>query len=271
MQTQDQEKKQEETPEEQPKQPLSDSGEAKTEVITEAEVVEEVEAEVEVMTDEKAERLNKLVKSNLSEEGKLARLDEFKTVGDMLNYAEVLIRSNLVPKTLTRPEQVVTVIQQGRELGFGAITSLNNIHNIKNKATLSVHAIGALLKKAGIKYKIIKDYEDYISYSDTEKDANNNPKILGRTKITTIRFYEKFGNTVIENDMSYTWGEATVAGLVTKDNWIKMPKIMLRNRCLAIGARFVAPDALLGMYETSELAEVEGVDLKLDDEGKVIE
>ena len=50
-----------------------------------------------------------------------------------------------------------------------------------------------------------------------------------------------------------------------------MQLIMLRARTLAIGARFVAPNALLGMYETSEAADFSNVDVLLDEEGSVIE
>lgn len=61
-------------------------------------------------------------------------------------------------------------------------------------------------------------------------------------------------------------------GLTEKDNWKKMPKIMLYTRCLAIGARRVAADAILGMYETSEWADVVGQNYTLvEGEVKVIE
>ncbi len=45
---------------------------------------------------------------------------------------------------------------------------------------------------------------------------------------------------------------------------------MMRARALAIGGRFVAPDALLGMYETSEWAEIVNETIKLDEEGNPI-
>ena len=40
---------------------------------------------------------------------------------------------------------------------------------------------------------------------------------------------------------------------------------MLRTRCLTLGARLVAPDILLGVYEYHELSEIENKASKLDD------
>jgi len=46
---------------------------------------------------------------------------------------------------------------------------------------------------------------------------------------------------------------------------------MLRSRALSIGARFVAPHAMLGMYETSEWADVVNIDsIEIDEDGEII-
>jgi len=44
----------------------------------------------------------------------------------------------------------------------------------------------------------------------------------------------------------------------------------MRSRCLTLGARFVAPQAVLGMYEVSEMAEIVNEDIILDTEGEII-
>ena len=49
----------------------------------------------------------------------------------------------------------------------------------------------------------------------------------------------------------------------------KMREIMMLHRCLTLGARFVAPDALLGMYTIQEMAEVHNIPHEVDEEGKV--
>lgn len=70
---------------------------------------------------------------------------------------------------------------------------------------------------------------------------------------------------------SYSYQEALTAGLANnpkKEPWTKYPKQMCLNRALAFGGRLIASDTLLGMYETSELADVHNIDYKVE-EGKV--
>lgn len=190
------------------------------------------------------------------------KLSGFSTVGEALSFAQLLIDSKLIPSTLKTPDAVVAVILQGRELGFGPITSVNNINNIQGKPTLGVHAIAAKLAQAGLTYQLIKDYEP-----ETKTDAEGKETIVDR--VTTFRFFRMWNGRVIENDVSYRWSEATKAGYTTKDNWVKMPRIMMRTRALTVGARLVAPEAILGLYETSELADAKGVNYSVTEEGEV--
>ena len=45
---------------------------------------------------------------------------------------------------------------------------------------------------------------------------------------------------------------------------------MLYSRAMSQGARRVAPDVLMGLMETTELADSNGVEYKLDSEGNLI-
>jgi hypothetical protein len=162
---------------------------------------------------------------------------------------------------LKTPEAVVAVILQGKELGFGPITSVNNINNIQGKPTLNVHAIAAKLSQSGIAYQLIKDFEAETTVKDGETTITD--------RVTTFRFLKMWNGRVLENEVSYRWSEAVKAGYTTKDNWVKMPRIMLRTRALTIGARLVAPEAILGLYETSEMADVTGLNYSVTEEGEV--
>jgi len=197
----------------------------------------------------------------------ITKFNNFSSIEDMLKLADVMIKTKLIPTTLKQPEQVVAVILQGKELGFDAVTSLNNIHNIQGRATLGVHAIAALLKKKGITYKLIED--GVFVKGDGTVDKVKIIDTAYKDRRTTIRFYENFHGKIIENDISFTIKEAQEQDLLNKSNWKRMQLIMLRARTLAIGARFVAPDALLGMYETSEWADAKKVDYNIDEEGEV--
>ncbi len=208
------------------------------------------------------------VNKNLS----LTKFTKFDTVEDMKAYAQVLLDSKLIPDAFKTVEAVVAAVAQGRELGFEPVTSLNNIHVIQGRATLSVHAIAALIKKAGIIYKLLEDAV-YVR-EDGGADKLKIPDIVYVDRRTTIRFYSRskdMPTLVVENDISFTFTEARDQALTDKPTWKKMLKIMLRNRTLAIGARFVSPDALLGMYESVEWADAVGEAVLLDKEGNIIQ
>lgn len=199
----------------------------------------------------------------VSEESQVAKFDDFSNVGQMTEFAKVLIASKMLPPAYNSPEKVVAAVVQGKELGMDAMTAINNLHVIQGKPTLSVHAIAALLKKAGVMYEIVKDYEPVYEKNDDGKEV-----LIDR--ITTIKFSQFKHDRWFENEISFTMKEAKKQDLTSKDNWKRMPNIMLRARALAIGARFSAPEALLGLYETSEYAEVKNVQHQVNDEGAVI-
>jgi len=210
--------------------------------------------------------MSEIVKKKISNE--VAKFDNFSNVGEMLDFAKVLIDSKLVPDNLSKPEQVVAIITQGKELGFSAMTALNNMHNIQGKATLGIHAIAALIRQSGIKYELTEDYVWIREDGTGDKYKKKDIKYVDIR--TTITFYEKWQDKTLTTPFIFTWNEATKMELTKKSNWKKMPSVMLRNRCLALGARFVAPEAILGVYEAAEWADAKGSDILLDAEGNVI-
>lgn len=216
----------------------------------------------------------------------LAKLDSFQSVGEIMDFAKVLLKSGLVPSSFNTAEKVVTAIQQGRELGMGGVTALNNIHVIEGKAALSVHAIGALLRKANVAYQTVRNYEpeyeidpmtgqEVLYKMVNEKPVKVTKEEGGKPRridtVTSIKFYRKWEGRVIEELVDFRWSEAVGQNLVEKSNWKKMPRIMMWNRCLAVGGRRVAPDALLGMYEVSEMADTKNITIELDEEGNPVE
>lgn len=194
-----------------------------------------------------------------------AKFKGFTTMEEMLNFADHMIKSKLVPSSLKEPEKVVAIVLQGQEIGLGPATSLNTIHNIQGRVTLSVHAILALLKKRGIAYTLTEDM--YCIRDDGTVDPVRIKDVVYTDYRTTVTFYEKWNNTVIEHPFSFYWSEAVKQDLHTKDNWRRMPKIMMRTRALALGARLVAPDALLGLYETTEVADFTNTSVDITEDG----
>lgn len=193
----------------------------------------------------------------------------------VLNNQELLmtnlINSQKLPGHIKNIQDAITVSQMGKELGFGIMQSFHYIIPIQGKLSLSAKAVGALLRKGGVKYVTSEDGVYVLSDNTTSAYP---PKKDGPVTLidrrTTITFYRDG----LEEVCSFTWKDAEKQGLSTKDNWIRMPKEMLFARCLAKGANRIGPDLLLGLYTIEELTDSFNVperDIKRNDEGLIIE
>lgn len=195
-----------------------------------------------------------------AEPSQIGKFDNFNNLEEMTKFANTLISSGILPPNYKTAESVIATIIQGKELGLKAMTALQNIHFISGKPTLGTNAISALIRGRGVDFQTIKDAEPI-------KNAEGKTIDL----ITTIRFfrYSNVVNKVLEEDCSFTWNDAVAAGLTGKDVWKKFPKAMIFARCLSMGARRVANDILLGVYETTEMADSTNTNYNLDEEGQV--
>ncbi len=198
-----------------------------------------------------------------NKEQALTKLDKFSSVEQMRSYCQYLIDGKLIPTSLRTPDAVMSVVLMGKELGFDPLASLSNIVVIQGRPTLGIHAIGALLRKSGAASRTMEDFVPIMGEVGTDKEG----KVVDYR--TTIRFYRPYRDMVLEEDTSFTWKEATKMGLTDKDNWKRMPKVMLYSRCFSLGARRVAPDAMLGLYETAEAAEFSGQKHMVTEDGEV--
>lgn len=194
----------------------------------------------------------------------MTKFNKFDTVEEQMQYAEHLIKSKLI--NFAKPEHAVMAFNVGRALGVDAAISAAYMYPIDGKITLSVHLATALARKAGVDWQIIKDGVK----EEIGKTADGKPMY---DVVTEIKFYRKNENLgkVMENTLRYTWKDAKAAQLDTKDNWKKRPRNMLRSRCLMDGIRFVASDAIMGLfYESTEIAENSERTIELDEEGNII-
>lgn len=64
---------------------------------------------------------------------------------------------------------------------------------------------------------------------------------------------------IINATSHFSYSEAQVAGLLTKDTYAKYPRTMISHRAFILGAREIADDILMGCMETTELKLVEDV------------
>jgi hypothetical protein len=175
------------------------------------------------------------------------KLDGFTNVEEMLRWASTVIESGLLPDSIGAPEQVLTIVQHGKELGLTPHVALNNIHVIAGRPVVSSTMLGAMLKRRGIEWIINEDFAT-IEGPDGSVDKRTSYKFYWKSPIT---------DRVMETSFSITWKQMEVAGYTTKQNWQKYPKEMMRARCLAYSVRALFPEVLLGTYTDLEMADVD--------------
>lgn len=188
-----------------------------------------------------------------------------KQEGDLKDFLKTLIVSKQLPSHIKTVEEAFTIAQMGKELGFPTMQAFHYIIPIQGKLSLSAKAIGALLRKGGVKYITTEDgVYTYKGGSATPSTPDEKP-IDRRTTIKFIR-------DGLDEICTFTWKDAEAQGLTTKDNWKRMPREMLYARCLAKGANRIGADLLLGLYTIEELADSFNIDerkIKREDDGAI--
>ena len=162
--------------------------------------------------------------------------NELSVYNETKKIAVELTKSTLIPSSFKNPADAWYAILYGRELGLGAIYSLNNISVINGKPGLSADAmLGMCMKNP-----------EFGGYS-VDKETDD---------ICTITMTRKFPNgTNLTRTVSFTIEEAKKAGLLdTKSQmYNKYPKRMLRARAMAYVCREVFADIFAGTYTGEEM------------------
>jgi len=167
--------------------------------------------------------------------GEYSRALEPTSAREAYVMAKTLYNSRMYQR-FPSADAIFAVICRGREMGYGALTSLDVFHNYENRPLMHAHLIVARAKKDPD-----CEYFQFLggdhTYAEYETKAKSNPKP------TRLR---------------YTIDQARDAGLLRPgSNWTKRPDEMLRKTCGVQLTRIEYPSAALGLYCPEEM----GVDL----------
>ncbi len=170
-----------------------------------------------------------------------SRAFEPGSIQEAFQLAGILVKSKLLPDSVTTPEAAFAIIATGRELGLTAMQSLRSIHVVKGRTILSADLVAAL----------VKSRRDVCSYfqlvESTTERATYETQRVGEPKPTT---------------MSFTMDDAKRAGVTANGTWQKYPQAMLRARCITGLARAVYPDLAMGIYDPDEFEEAPPVPVR---------
>lgn len=152
--------------------------------------------------------------------------------------AQGIANTNFVPAAMQgKPDEITAAILFGRELGLDPMTSLQTIHVIERRPTLSANAMRGLAQAAGVKFRVDDSSDTRVVMSATA------PGDAGWTSVT------------------WTLDRAKKMNLLSKTNWQKMPQAMLIARATSELCRLVAANILIGLpYSSEELQDGGEVD-----------
>lgn len=168
---------------------------------------------------------------------------EPRSLGAAYRLAEGMMNSRLYSRFGTA-EAIWAAIIRGREMGMGALTSLDCIHVIEGKPALHAHLIVARAKAlAHCEYFQFIDGDD--TFAEYETKNRNNPRT---TKLRYTIEDAKRAGVCPETPRA-----KPVQGKDTRSNWEKRPNEMLRKTAAVQLARLEYPEAALGLYSIEEL------------------
>ncbi len=160
---------------------------------------------------------------------------EPQSVSEGYALAKYLAGSGMLGKDIKSPEQALTVMIAGRELGFTAMQSLRAIYIVEGRVTLSADAMVALVLRS--------DLCEYLTLVESTPDnCTYKTKRRGQDEVV----------------MSFNTADANKAGL--KATHDKYPAIMKRHRCASNICRAVYPDVVLGMFSPEEMEEAAAIE-----------
>lgn len=162
-----------------------------------------------------------------------------ETFEGMMQQADVLVKSGLLPASVKSGAAAAAIMLAGRELGIPPMQAFRTIYVVKGNIALSAQLMAALVLRAGHSYEILE---------------SSNTRCV-------IRFTRRGGATYTHE---FTLEDAKRAGLVSGDNWQRYPKAMLWSRCMSAGIRAFLPDVIMGMYTPEELVGGDGVVIDAD-------
>ena len=147
--------------------------------------------------------------------------------------AQILVSSGLTPRGVDTPQKAFLIMAQGRELGLSTMQALGNIYVVEGKVSLSSDLMAAMVLKSNVcEYlRVVEMTPERATYAAKRKGGNE------------FRF-------------SFSWDDATKAGLTGRATYKANPADMLRHRALSKCVRAVFPDVVAGLYSRDEAEDI---------------
>ena len=148
-----------------------------------------------------------------------------------LKICDLLLKSRMLPGSLTSAQAVLAIVLKGQEYGFAPMTSCELFDFIQGRCAMRVAGMTALCKQEGGTFDVVEETAD-------------------KCTIIAKRPSKKW-----EQKYTFKMSQAAAMGLSNKDNWKKMPEFMLYARCISVLCRRGWADILAGLYSSEEMSD----------------
>lgn len=169
----------------------------------------------------------------------LAFMDPVRWV-TMQKMAQAFVQAGALPSTMSAPK-VVMALQAGFEAGLKPIEAINSFYFVNGKIAMYGEAVIRQVIRAGHKVT----WGIYLAPDGSEVKAPCDEK---QASVTIER-----KDTKERMGALFTIKQAQERGFLSKDTWKKYPENMLKFRAFSMVAKFITPDALMGLQIGEEL------------------
>lgn len=160
------------------------------------------------------------------------------TMGEAMQFAEMLASSTMVPKDYQRnPSNVLVAMQWGAELGLAPMQALQNVAVINGRPSIWGDAALALIRGSGL----CDGVKETIEGEGDAMVASCAMKRRGED-------WERRSFSVADARKAGLWGKA--------GPWSQYPQRMLQLRARGFAARDVFPDVLRGVITAEEARDI---------------
>ena len=149
----------------------------------------------------------------------------------MMAAAQRYVDSGLLPSTIKTPQQALTIMTMGRELGIPATYALRNINVINGKPVAGAELLMALVRR---------------TYG---QGAIRVASVTAES--CTVEYREQGWDGV--SSLTFSMEDAKRAKLDAKDVWRAYPRAMLRSRAVSEVVRTAFPECIANLHTPEEM------------------
>jgi len=179
------------------------------------------------------------------------------TLAGKFEMASLFVASEMLPVGFDTPQKVLIALQWGSELKLPPLVAIYSMNVIKGRPSFSTKA----------KMAMVRSHPQYAGITIVKDEAS-----------CTCTVKRKISDEVVEEYVNtFSIEDASVAGLLKKEVWLKYPKRMVQHRAVNYSLDDAFSDVLFGMsfsdddYSNNDPIVTNATVTDVDDKKKLIE